>query len=197
MSREAMRMNSVLLFCFSLGSFACPPGCPASVITQKISTRDPGIAILGSKLTRLARLSYSRKVDFCCIELRCWDLCKASQPGSCNQALSSIARFYSPNPPPPPPLDLRAFHQSFDNFLASSHFEQFMYSEQFLYYSFIPILRYRSSFQCLNWPCFHIIFHNVLVHNLCISCEKEPFPPPGADYGRKMYAAGLLGQRFF
>ena len=36
-----------------------------------------------------------------------------------------------------------------------------------------------------------------LVHNLCISCEKEPVPPPGADYGRRMYAAGLLGQRFF
>ena len=41
-------------------------GRPASVITWKISTRDPGITILGSQLTGLARLSCNRKVDFCC-----------------------------------------------------------------------------------------------------------------------------------
>ena len=33
------------------------PGRMASVITRKISTRDPGITILGSQQTRLARLS--------------------------------------------------------------------------------------------------------------------------------------------
>ena len=67
-------------------------GHPASVITWKISTRDPGITILGSQLTGLARLSYNRKVDFCCVKLRCRDLCKASLPGSCTQAPSCIAR---------------------------------------------------------------------------------------------------------
>ena len=41
------------------------PGRPATVITWKISTRDPGITILGSRLTGLTRLSYNRKVDFC------------------------------------------------------------------------------------------------------------------------------------
>ena len=70
-------------------------GHPASVITWKISTRDPGITILGSQLTGLARLSYNRKVDFCCVYLRCRVFCKAFQPGSCNQALSSIVRFYT------------------------------------------------------------------------------------------------------
>ena len=43
------------------------PGRLASVITWKIATRDPGITIPGSQLTRLARLSYNRKVDFCCV----------------------------------------------------------------------------------------------------------------------------------
>ena len=79
------------------------PERPASVICWKIFTRDPGITILWSQLTGLARLSYNRKVDFCCVLLRCRDLCKASQPGSCNQALSSIARFYAL------PLDLTDF----------------------------------------------------------------------------------------
>ena len=35
------------------------PGRPSSVITWKISTRVPGITILGSQLTELARLSYN------------------------------------------------------------------------------------------------------------------------------------------
>ena len=39
----------------------------ASVITWKISTRDPGIIILGSQLTGLAWLSYNRKVVFVCV----------------------------------------------------------------------------------------------------------------------------------
>ena len=43
------------------------PGRPASVITWKISTRDPSITILGSQLTGLTQLSYNRKVDFCCV----------------------------------------------------------------------------------------------------------------------------------
>ena len=64
------------------------------MITWKIPTLDSGITILGSQLTGLARLSYNHKVDFCCVKLRCRNFCKASQPGSCSQALSSIARFY-------------------------------------------------------------------------------------------------------
>ena len=50
--------------CFSLGYLS---GCPASVITRKISSRDPGITILGSQLTGLAQLSCNRRVDFCCV----------------------------------------------------------------------------------------------------------------------------------
>ena len=76
------------------------PGCLASVIAWKVSPQDPGITILGSQLTRLARC-HNRKVYFCCVLLRCWDLCKASQPTSCNQSLSS--RFYAL------PLDLTDF----------------------------------------------------------------------------------------
>ena len=72
------------------------PGRPASVISWKISSRDPGITILGSQLTGLAWLTCKRKVDFFFgVFLRCPDLCKASQPGLCNQALSFIDRFYA------------------------------------------------------------------------------------------------------
>ena len=39
------------------------PGRPASVITWKISTRDPGVTVLGSQLTRLARLSYNAGIS--------------------------------------------------------------------------------------------------------------------------------------
>ena len=79
------------------------PGRPASVVSWKISNRDPGVTILGSQLTGLAWLTCNRKVDFCCVYLRCPDLRKASQPGSCNQALSFIDRFYAF------PLDLTDF----------------------------------------------------------------------------------------
>ena len=71
------------------------PGCPERVITRKIIHPDPGITILGSQLTGLARLSYNRKGDFCCVYLRCRVFCKVGQPGACNQALSSIAKFYA------------------------------------------------------------------------------------------------------
>ena len=86
---KAMLMNRVLpQSCFLLGSFAGPS---ASVITWKISTRDPGITLSGSQLTRLARLSYNRKVYFCCVELKCGISAKrAMQFGSCNQALSVL-----------------------------------------------------------------------------------------------------------
>ena len=59
-----MRMNSVLLavlFCCLVHSL----GRPASVITWKIATREPGITIQVFQLTGLAGLSYNRKVDFC------------------------------------------------------------------------------------------------------------------------------------
>lgn len=38
--------------------------------------QDPGIAIPGSRLTRLAKLSLNPKVDFCCILQSCQDLGK-------------------------------------------------------------------------------------------------------------------------
>ena len=43
---------------------------PANAITWKIFSpvsRDPGTAILGSRLTGLARLSCNREVEFCCV----------------------------------------------------------------------------------------------------------------------------------
>ena len=43
------------------------PNRLASVITWKISTWDPGVTMLESQLTGLARLSYNRKIDFCCV----------------------------------------------------------------------------------------------------------------------------------
>ena len=78
---------------------------PASVISWKISSRDPGITILGSQLTGPVWLTYNRKVDFCCVYLRCPDLRKESQPSSCNQALSFIDRFSAF------PFDLTDFSQ--------------------------------------------------------------------------------------
>ena len=89
------------------------PGPPATVITWKISTRDPGITITGSLLTGMARLPYNRKVDFCCVKLRCRDLCKANQPCSCNRAHSSIARFYTLLLTSPVFQSLRAHTQNF------------------------------------------------------------------------------------
>ena len=49
-------MSSVLLAVLFLAWFYSPD--------HPKSTRDPGITILGSQLTGLARLSYNRKVDF-------------------------------------------------------------------------------------------------------------------------------------
>ena len=43
---------------------------PANAITWKIfspASRDPGTAILGSRLTGLARLSCNHELDFCCV----------------------------------------------------------------------------------------------------------------------------------
>ena len=51
--------------CVTRCPFSClvhSPGRPESVITWKMSTRNPGITILGSQLTGLARLSYNRKL---------------------------------------------------------------------------------------------------------------------------------------
>ena len=74
----------------------CVTRCAVSrVITSRFPPGIPGITMLGSQLTKLARLSYNRKVDFCCVSLGCWNLCKAIQLGSCNQTLSFIAGFYA------------------------------------------------------------------------------------------------------
>ena len=68
------------------------PGGLASVIKWKISSQDPG-----SELTGLAGLLYNDKVDLSFVELGCVALCKASQPGSGNQAeaVVFIANFYA------------------------------------------------------------------------------------------------------
>ena len=66
---------------FSLGSFGGPPG-------KRDYYRDPGITILGSQLTGLARLSHNCKVDFWCVLTKVpRSLLKASQPGSCNRGV--------------------------------------------------------------------------------------------------------------
>ena len=41
------------------------PSGPASVIKWKISTRDPGITVVGLELTGLAGLLYNDEVDLC------------------------------------------------------------------------------------------------------------------------------------
>ena len=61
---QAMRMSSMIC---PVSGLVHLPGCPVSDITWKISTWDPGITILASQLTGLARLSYNRRVDFCCV----------------------------------------------------------------------------------------------------------------------------------
>ena len=81
-----------LLSCFSLDWLPWPPG--KGDYSENFHP-DAGITILGSQLTGLARLSYNRKVDFCSVYLRCRVFCKVGQPGACNQALSSIAKFYA------------------------------------------------------------------------------------------------------
>ena len=63
---EALRMKGVLPAVLFVAWFIRQTALQ-SVITWKISTRDPGITLLGSQLTRLARLSDNRKVDFCCV----------------------------------------------------------------------------------------------------------------------------------
>lgn len=71
------------------------PGSPASVIKWKISSQDPSITVVGSELTGLTGLLYNDEVDLCFVELGCVDVWKASQPGSGNQAVGFIAKFYT------------------------------------------------------------------------------------------------------
>ena len=75
----------------------------ASVFTCNIFRRDSGITILGSQLTGLTRLSCNRKVDLCCVYLKVPRSLQSEPAGSCNQALSFIARFLAL------PLDLTDF----------------------------------------------------------------------------------------
>ena len=91
------------LSCFSLGSFAGPPGKRDYLENFHLGSRHHNTGIPANRSGWLAQLSYNGKVDFCCVKLRCWYLYKASQPGSCNQAPSSIARLNAL------PLDLADF----------------------------------------------------------------------------------------
>ena len=77
MSRESNAHEQRVIRC-PVSPLVHSPGRPASVITFKIATREPDITIQGFQLTGLAGLSYNRKVDFCCFQPRCRDLCEAS-----------------------------------------------------------------------------------------------------------------------
>ena len=84
---EAMRISSVLPAVLFLAWFNRRAAQQARLLMGDFHPE--------SQLTWLAWLSYNRKVDFCCVQLRSWDLCKASQRVSYNQALSSTARCYA------------------------------------------------------------------------------------------------------
>ena len=71
------------------------PAGPASVIKWKISSQDPSITVVGSELTGLTGLLYNDEVDLSFFTLGCVDVWKASQPGSGNQAVAFIAKFYT------------------------------------------------------------------------------------------------------
>ena len=97
MSRESSA-HEERVTCNAVSRFVEDSPCgPASAITWKISSQDPGITVVGSELTGLAGLLYNDKVDLSFVELGCVDLCKASQPGSGNQAeaVVFIANFYA------------------------------------------------------------------------------------------------------
>ena len=91
------------LSCFSLGSFAGSLGKRDYLENFHPGSRHHNTGIPANRSGWLARLSYNGKVDFYCVKLRCRYLYKASQPGSCNQAPSSIARLNAL------PLDLADF----------------------------------------------------------------------------------------
>ena len=67
------KMDNLQVSRFVLKQFFAVSVCragPINAITWKIFSPvswDPGIAIPGSRLTELARLSCNRKVDFCCV----------------------------------------------------------------------------------------------------------------------------------
>ena len=90
---EAMRMNSVLTAVLFLAWFIRRAARQAWLLGIPRS-RHHNTRIPANRSGWLARLSYNRKVDFCCVQSRCRDLFKASQRGSCDQGLSSISRFY-------------------------------------------------------------------------------------------------------
>ena len=111
-----MRMTSVYpLSCFSFGLFAGLPGKRDYWENLHTGSRHHNT---GSQLTGLARLSYNRKVNFCCVQLRCRDICKASQLGSCNQALSSpvYSQILHPLPWPHRFVDAPRTHKHTHNF---------------------------------------------------------------------------------
>ena len=62
---KAMPMNSVLPV-FLFFAWLIPLAARQGWLLGSFHP-DPGITILGSPLTGLARLSYNRKVDFCCV----------------------------------------------------------------------------------------------------------------------------------
>ena len=78
---------------YSFSRLVHSPGSPASVITWTIAIRDTGIPANRAGSVVL----YNRIVDFCCVWLRCRDLCKASQPGSCKTPIFQSPRAHTQN----------------------------------------------------------------------------------------------------
>ena len=93
-----------------------------------------------------------------------------------------------------------AFHKLLSNFLTTFSISSNVFAFWAFFSSFRLILKYLSRLLVLKIDLVSIL-HNALEDNLWISCEKGARSslrsPGGADHGRKVHAAGLLGQRFF
>ena len=74
------------------------PGRPASVITWKISTQDPGITTLGSQLTGLARCHVIAELIFVAFNLGAGFSAKRGSPAHVIRPLSSPYPNFTPSP---------------------------------------------------------------------------------------------------
>ena len=79
--------------CYPLGSFSGPPEKRDYLENFHPGSWHHNTGILANQAGSF--VIRNREVDFCCVSLRCRDLCKAGQSSSCNQAISSTARFYA------------------------------------------------------------------------------------------------------
>ena len=94
----------------------------------------------------------------------------------------------------------KAFHKLLGNFLATSGISSnlflfrttFCTLSNFQFSTNSEILEQFSVLKLALLPYFTMFYQTIYVFPV----KKESDPPPGADHGRKMHAAGLLGQRF-